>query len=154
MYSSLAVCKKIMQLAEARKIGEISPMKLIKLAYISHGISLAAWNKKLFDDDVIAWLYGSVVISIYDAVKKYGSSPIHSGEFDYVNEDVTGDNLEAIESAVNIYGEFTAIQLSKITHSKNTPWYKTRNDFLNLSNIIPNDDIKSHYRDILGLPGE
>lgn len=134
MPSTYAVCQEILRLGKERKpaINDISPMKLIKLVYISHGINLAVLGKPLFNEDVMAWQYGPVIVSIYEKVKKYKRDPIHPDEFGDADaeEDMYEGNRKAIECAMDIYGELEAGQLSK---------------------IIPNEDIRKHYREILRI---
>lgn len=152
MLSTYAVCREILRLGKDRGIDDISPMKLIKLAYIAHGISLAVLEEPLFADKVVAWRYGPVIKSIYDAVKQYKYRTINSDLFDYADEVISPDQKEAIKCAMDIYGELTAGQLSTITHEKGSPWYRTHSWVTNLFGItIPNDDIKAHYKQILDI---
>ncbi|RYE90398.1 MAG: DUF4065 domain-containing protein [Cytophagaceae bacterium] len=51
---------------------EVTPMKLLKLVYISHGWSLALLNEPLINEAVEAWTYGPVIPSLYQELKEYG----------------------------------------------------------------------------------
>lgn len=151
MPSPYAVCREILHIGKERNIGDISLLKLIKLAYISHGICLAVLDKPLFEDQVEAWRYGPVIVRIYDAVRHYKSQPISTGIFDHVEEEVVGDDLEAIKCAMDIYGKLSALQLSTITHRKGTPWHQVKKRWFPGS-VVPNELIKNHYIEILSVP--
>ena len=64
---------------------ELSPMKLIKFAYIAQGSALAAYKKCLFRETIEAWKYGSVVPDLYHNLKKYGDNTVRV-PFAYVDD--------------------------------------------------------------------
>lgn len=152
MISTYAVCREILRLGKKRGIDNISPMKLIKLAYIAHGINLAILDQPLFADKVVAWKYGPVITSIYDAVRQYRNRPVEYDLFDYTDDRMDSGNLKSIEYAMDIYGELTASQLSTITHEEGSPWYQTHSWLTDIfGGTISNDTIRTHYKQILGL---
>ena len=51
----------------------LTPLQIMKLVYISHGWMLGLYNKSLFKQPVLAWLYGPVVSDIYHGLRKYRS---------------------------------------------------------------------------------
>src|SRR5882724_82988 len=70
METSLSIANYFIK--KARESGaEMTPMKLIKLVYISYGWYLAFANKPLINEKVQAWKYGPVVPSVYQEFKKF-----------------------------------------------------------------------------------
>ncbi len=127
----------------------ITPMKLLKLVYIAHGWHLALTGEPLIDEDVEAWKYGPVIPSLYRRYRDYGNSPIGadgvSGYVGFSNELRIAPFLERIWE---VYKDYTAIQLSSMTHTSDTPWYhiwhgKGGRHYLGAN--IPNDLIRTHY---------
>lgn len=122
---------------------EVSPMKLMKLAYIAHGWHLALEGESLFDNRVEAWKYGPVMPDLYHATKKHARSFIP-------RKLITGNgSLPAkssfISEILDIYGKYTAIELSSMTHQSNSPWQQVYRD--GESDIqIPNNLIAEHYK--------
>lgn len=121
--SALDVAKYIIELAE--EIGEpVTNMKLQKLLYYTYAWYLVENDKKkLFEEPIMAWKYGPVVISVYEAYKSYGA--------DSIKEAIDGDagkldaaTKEIIEDVFNIYAGLNAIELANLTHSER-PWMET-----------------------------
>ncbi len=132
---------------------ELTPMKVIKLCYISHGWYLGLFDDQLLDEVIYAWKYGPVVDTVYKEFRKYGSSQItelykddHCNEYPMPDDKVKGF-LNAIWKA---YGNRTGVELSSLTHQPNTPWDITWNKNggkKEMYSIIPNDLIKAHYKE-------
>lgn len=148
MCTSYAICKEIMAVGETNSIKDISPLKLIKLAYICHGYFLAIKEKPLFDDPVEAWQYGPVIRDIYFAVKHFKGSPISARIFDGVNENIPEHAKEVIATVMKLYGGMSAMQLSTITHREGTPWSDTQKKLFK-NKVIPNELIMKHYKQFL-----
>lgn len=105
----------------------LSPMKLIKLVYLAHGWYLALEHEPLIDEPVVAWQFGPVVESIYQEFKKFGNDQIT--EFAKINEQeaisrLSNDKiaLAILDRVWEVYGKYTAIQLSNLTHKPGSPW--------------------------------
>lgn len=58
------------------------------------------------------------------------------------------EEISIIDRVIDLYGGFTAGDLSMLTHRKGTPW-KQHYDENIVWNDIPNDTIKSHYEEIV-----
>jgi len=118
--------------ADKEGIKDMTPMKLIKLVYISYAWSLAIYQNKLFNERIEAWRYGPVIPSIYHEFKRWGDSPIK--QFSVNSELQTGgisypvirkDDFETyriVETVWKIYKNKSGIDLSSITHEKGSPW--------------------------------
>lgn len=103
----------------------ISPMtqkKLQKLCYYAQGWYAGLTGKKLFDNDLEAWVHGPVCPKLYEKYKIYGYNEIPK-----VNTNITNEELKGIvEQIYRIYGKLDGDQLEELTH-KETPWLNARN---------------------------
>jgi uncharacterized phage-associated protein len=120
----------------------LTQMKLQKLVYIAHGWSLASRSKPLIDAKVEAWKWGPVIRPLYGAYARYGSDPIApSDDAPEIDESGVEDLLEAVWE---VYGGYTAAELSAMTHRDGTPWSSVYEP--DAKNVIPNSLIKAHYK--------
>ncbi len=131
---------------------EITPMKLVKLVYISHGWYLAYNSKPLITEAVQAWKYGPVIESVYHLYKNFGSNPIiekyHQSNRS-AKEEISIEDKEFLDSIWNNYGKYSGLQLSTLTHQSNTPWdivWNQKGGSKNKSAIIGTDLISEHYK--------
>ena len=130
---------------------DLTPMKVIKLVYISHGWYLAYRKKSLISDSIQAWKYGPVIPILYRSLKHYGSNQIEA-LIDIDNDNKINDSEYKVsdEDAVFLdiiwdhYKKFSALQLSTITHKRDTPWSVTY-DGTTFGKIIPNSIIQEYY---------
>ncbi len=141
MHDSRAVANYFLDLAE-REGQQIDPLKIQKLVYYAHGWHLALRKRALITETVEAWKFGPVVPRLYEAFRKFGSSPITEKAcgvieldsapipFEYNIEsnpyrDEVAYAKSLIESIWKVYKKFSGLQLSTMTHAEGTPWYKT-----------------------------
>jgi uncharacterized phage-associated protein len=145
-YSSLHVANKIIDLAHQEK-KSLSPLKLIKLVYICHGWCLALNNRPLIFEDVMAWKYGPVIPELYREIKKYRANDISEKIELNDNMIIAEDDKSLIEEVYHKYSRFSAVELSAMTHKKDSPWHLIwhRNNW----GIIPNKEIKHYYEKLL-----
>lgn len=54
----------------------VSNQKLQKLLYYAQAWYLVEYGKKLYEDDIEAWVHGPTIPSVYRKYKKHGSYPI------------------------------------------------------------------------------
>lgn len=145
MNSSVIVANRFLDLAEANN-DQLTPMQLLKLVYIAHGWMLGLNGKPLINDKVEAWQYGPVIPALYQHVRKYKGDAVtkkinmifDKGALDADEDDIVGQVYKA-------YGQKPAMQLSRITHAKGTPWelvYEPGSFGL----TIPTDIIEDHYK--------
>lgn len=142
-YSAKAIANYFIEIAN-REGKQLSPMKLQKLVYFAHGWYLALYDEPLLDEKVEAWRYGPVVPSLYHEFKSYGSGKIDHyatdidlDDFEIVTPKVPNDReLKAfLEKVWEVYGGFSAVQLSNMTHEPNTPWASTWDGPSSLSDL-------------------
>ena len=124
----------------------VTPMQLLKLAYIAHGWMLGIHGKPLLVENAEAWKYGPVIPSIYHSYKKFGGNPIT--ELPKTEpEGLSEEEKDLIRQVWGIYGKYTGLQLSALTHKPDTPWDTTRR-LVGLGATISNDLIEDHYHSL------
>lgn len=106
-----------------RKLGPMTAMKLQKLCYYCYGHHLAWEERPLFPERFEAWANGPVAPALYG---------MHRGRFALHDGDINGDpnaldpgEKESIDLVLSAYGEFSANQLSQMTH-REKPWVCAR----------------------------
>ena len=131
-------------------------MKLQKLVYFAHGWHLAYGEGPLIPDEIEAWNYGPVIESLYRELKHYGSGEITSPilEIDFRNNifsaqapTIDNPNLnQFLGNVVGVYGGFTPIQLSNMTHMPGTPWQRLKVKYPHDRSLtIPNELIRDYF---------
>lgn len=148
----------------------LSPMKLQKLVYLAHGWHWAIADGPLINEVVEAWKFGPVIPSLYHEFKRFGSGSIQDERFSKAARDRTGgwtlvscempdDTDEAavaravIDRVWEVYKDYSAVQLSNLTHEPDTPWHKTWDRMGSLKmrgKDIDEEEIKSHFKQLAG----
>lgn len=146
-YSAAAVANAFLDLAK-QEGRALTNMQLQKLAYIAHGYSLALLDEPLFYNHVHAWKWGPVIPKLYLPLHIYGAgevtSPVPTDEPPVPPD---SQQMAIIRSVWDAYGQFSASQLSAITHQEGTPWSETwrREQY----DQITNDLVADYYRRLL-----
>ena len=141
----------------------LTPMQVNKLAYISHGFTLAIRNEPLFPDKVQAWKYGPIIPSIYHEFKDYGGGLITAFKYcgtalndtkaakdrlAFLESRIPKSHISIINEVLEKYGHFSGLGLSTITHEDGTPWDQ-RYHAGKLGVEIPNSLTKKYYKEQL-----
>ena len=133
-------------------------MKLNKLAYFSHAWYMGNCHVELFPEDVEAWPHGPVIRSLYVEFHDAGRDPITrlGTRLEIKNDEVTfvtpkhdGSLDDFFESIWGVYGQYTGIQLSNMTHDPGEPWTIVAEQYgydLKAKPTIPSEIIESVYR--------
>ena len=166
MISAEAVANFFIDKAGQTGCGDLTPMKLQKLVYFAHGWHLGLWSKPLIDEKIEAWQYGPVIRTLYREFKEFGNNAIarkaknvryddgqvveYEPDIGESNEhDVVADLLDRIWE---IYGDYTPIQLSNLTHEDGTPWDQVAasfgNDLPRRMIHIPNELIQTYFESL------
>jgi len=133
----------------------LTPMQVLKLAYIAHGWYLATQDEPLLSEAVQAWKYGPVVPSVYRMYKDFGRDEITSTRFNPALRDEYSDlksdanTIDVLDRVYMKYGCLDGLQLSALTHAPDTPWDITWNHSGGNQRegvVIPNNLIKDHYK--------
>jgi uncharacterized phage-associated protein len=138
----------------------ISPMKIQKLLYITHGYGLVECKDPIIDEVFEAWKFGPVLSSLYQECKEFGSGTISRYIKDIdpetgVRSSVPLPDDEAINDIIDFvwkeYGDESAISLSDWTHVRGGPWDKvTKGGTAVLRHQdVPNELIKAYFEETM-----
>jgi len=104
------------------RLGEMTAMKLEKLVYYCQGWHLAVHGTPLFDEPIEAWREGPVVPALYRRHKgRLRVADWPSGRPERLDDDARS----SIDWVVAKYGNFSAVELSEMTHHE-LPWRAAR----------------------------
>ena len=120
-------------------------LKLIKLCYIAHCISVSRFDKPLSNENPRAWPTGPIFKNVYTSFRLFFSPESLINRKTLCKGSLSSEAKEIIESVNDRYGKnFNGHQLSALTRKKKTPWYET---FIKGYIEITNEVIKDHYKD-------
>lgn len=107
--------------------GKISSMKLQKLCYYIQSWFYVKNRKPFFPHDYQAWRMGPVSPTLY----KFHKGLIDVSVRDLAQNDsskICDADKKFIDKVLNVYGRYTGLQLSNMTHSQD-PWIEARKGF-------------------------
>lgn len=159
---AIKVEQKLNALDVAQFILSVRPMshlKLQKLLYLSYEKFLKATGEKLFEEPIVAWKYGPVVESVYEAYKGNGSNPIPAEDDDDIllvshQLSVTPSfmrllssehgltSIDTITSVLTEYIDLSPWDLVEVTHQEGKPWKKVYR--VNENKVITDEIILSY----------
>lgn len=160
--SANAVANEFLDLAKEAG-GSLTPMKIQKLVYFAQGWKLGLTDVPMFEEEIMAWRWGPVTYSVYLEFRSFGNEPITRHAID-VQDDLAvyqpslrearepgeADRLKGfIDKVWAVYGLYTAIQLSKLTHQEGTPWAQVAAKFsgdLPMGVHIPKNLIRDYFK--------
>lgn len=163
-YEAKAIANYFLDLAKGQN-KQIDPMQMQKLAYFAHGWCLALKDAPLVIERIEAWRYGPVIRELYSAFRDAGSDPITHPAYDAVFRDnrcafrtpCINDQEEdgqiskdvarrLVEEIWKVYGGFSGIQLSNLTHERGTPWYETWQASQGKNATISDELMKTYFK--------
>lgn len=124
---------------------ELTQMKAMKLLYYIQAASLVVTNKRMFDNDIVAWKYGPVVEEVHH---KYAGCrgivvQISKQDVEDYKELENDDEAAAILNSIyDTYGHSSAYDLMRQTHSER-PWQETTRN-----QVISDKKIKDFYKNV------
>lgn len=161
-YTAKQVANEFLELAK-RDGRQLTPMQLQKLVYFAYGWYLAITGERLLNERVQAWQWGPVIPSLYGDLKPFGSGPITEPATDYFfedgkltfrvqrvhSDDEAQDQLarQVIAKVWNLYGKYSAAQLSSMTHAANSPWSRYYDQNVRGTDI-PDDAIRAYFQQL------
>lgn len=166
-HKALAVANYLIDHAAAQN-ARMSPMKLQKLVCYANGWYLTIRDQPLINEQVEAWPYGPVIRSLYHDFRHYGNQDIASKGTEerrirrpnratvwgvvtpvLSKEDPDGEFAMALLDKIwDVYGKYSAIQLSNKTHEEGSPWKQIYDQYhgkLLKGTDIPTDLIKKFF---------
>ena len=145
-YESRRVANHLIDIAYKHE-ESISIMRLLKLAYMAHGWTLAVCDEPLVNEDVEAWRYGPVIPLIYYAFRPHGAYNLKKVKI--LNEQPIIENVsDLMEDVYRVYKNVSDSQLYRLTHSPGGPWHKVYEPN-KLGIVIPNKLISDHFKNKL-----
>lgn len=138
-------------LAEAERQGfELTPLRLLKIAFLSHGWMLGLHRMPLARGPVEAWKCGPVFPALYHAIEHRGAARVRLSDLSLGDGELfDADERAVMTDSVRRYGPLTGAQLVELTHADSSPWDLTRHRAHWRNPVIPNDLIEFYYRKIL-----
>ena len=137
MLTAAKVAEYIIYEAQKRK-NPVTNTKLQKLLYFVQGSYLAKHNKKAFEDNIIAWEYGSVVKDIYYKYSLYGAEPIIV--VDKLNSKISIMLSEIINIVLEAFLNTSQTDLIEETIKRGSPW-----SYTDIDDTISVEDIKQYF---------
>lgn len=123
----------------------ISNLKLQKLLFYVQAYFLVESGSKLFEEPIVSWKYGPVVVEAYDEFKSYGAAAISDPIIEYTEFELSDDSFDfsvithrfsndlievgvrvAIDVVLQAYANYSAIDIMRKTHNED-PWMSTEN---------------------------
>lgn len=146
-YSANEIAKWILASIDREAGDAITHLKLQKLVYYAQAWSLALRGEPLFDEELRAWAHGPVADSIFQEYKHLGWEAIPAPtDVPNLSEEVR----EHIGSVIEVYGDFSAKHLEKMTHAEG-PWKAARGNLspeARSNAVIPKAHIAEFYRNL------
>ena len=142
MYKAIDVARWFLRFNESERrmsddVEGISNLKLQKLLYYAQGCYLALYGIPLFEDEIIAWQHGPVVIDVYHEYKEFHANVI--SKFDAPSVGFDANALDVMEWVYREFGQYTAWALRDKTH-REAPWRETE-----ITDVIGIDKIKKYF---------
>jgi uncharacterized phage-associated protein len=152
--SPFAVARFMLDRAAEEGVADVTPMKVLKLAYIAHGWVLCFTDSPLLSEPVQAWQYGPVIPSVYHYFKEFGAKTVPQSTTIALPQISSDDKVKDVLLGVwKSYRSFSGLQLSAMTHQPGTPWHEAWNELGGKHMrcvTIDNMKIRDHYRKLAG----
>lgn len=145
MNKALDVSLYILKYCCQNSVCNCTNKKLQKLLYYVQAWSLAMRNKKVFAEDIEAWLHGPVVPTIYHKYKEYSYMPIKEDLSSFDSNIFDDDDKKIMDAVLSKYSKFDADFLEMRTHIEK-PWLESRQQG---KKVIPDDSMKSYYSSLI-----
>lgn len=144
------VAKYIISLDSMRPEPDVTQLKLQKLLFLAQANYLAATGRRLFSEQTEAFENGPVIDAIRRLFQSYGRKIIAPDSTAWNITALPADARRFVDSIWELYGDWSATALWKLTHTKGAPWdqYYRENSF---HTVIPDDAIRDFYREDVQL---
>lgn len=138
---SVLLARYIIQQAQKKGIYDMSITKLQKLLYAFDGGMLAN-DINIVNENCKAWQYGPVYPKVFKKINPDDFEKDYSKlEFPEITNSKYKNEIEAMVNAVlDVFGKYTAVQLSSWSHMEGSPWSQTA-----INQIIPKELIKEYF---------
>lgn len=142
----------------------ITQLRLYKLLYFSHGWHLVERQKPLVWNYFEAWQHGPVIKVVRDNFSSFGAEPIDrfSSAFDLdlgriieLPHRLQVEDELFVEGIIRAYREFTAAELSQMTHAVGSPWERVWQSDSPVGRFglrLKNDEILKDFQHVVDKP--
>lgn len=127
--------------------GNMTQKKLQKLCYYAQGWYLGITGKKLYNEELQAWVHGPVSPILYEEYREYGYREIPQEHSSIAQNELR----DLINQIYRIYGELDGDQLEYLTHQEE-PWNSARiglEPFESSNNVIDTSVMEKYFREKL-----
>ncbi|MDR1658398.1 MAG: DUF4065 domain-containing protein [Deltaproteobacteria bacterium] len=99
--------------------GNLTPLKVQKLLYFSQAIHLADHKTPLFNEEILIWSYGPVIVEIYNLLKHYREEEINTlikqttaenNKSETITPTIDNDDKQTIDFLNNIWTVYAPIK--------------------------------------------
>ena len=114
-----------------REIPPMTPIKIVSLAYIAHGMYMAFHDgKPLVSEKVRAWTYGPIFPELFNAIRIYGNDavlevPLCQREQISYDVRLSPKETKFVDAVYKSYKHGSDTQLIALNHAVGTPWHDT-----------------------------
>ncbi len=144
MLNCFDVANYFLVLVDRESGDSITQLKLQKLVYFAQGISLALFNKPLFNEPIEAWEHGPVARVLRKTFGAFEKNAIPApGEIDF--DIYSQQEKELIYKVYSVYGEHTAYYLRQLTH-EHPIWHEA---FSSPTAIITQEKMEGFFKSII-----
>lgn len=127
---------------------DITHLKLQKLLYYAQSWYLANYGKPLFEEEILAWTHGPVILSVWH---KYKTCTWQSLLPEQVITEIDDCIAKFLELVYQSYAHINAKTLEKMTHDE-LPWREARGNLpleAKCTTPISIKTIKTYYGDLI-----
>jgi len=154
-YDARAVANYFLELAQ-RDGKLVTPMGIEKLVYFAHGWKLGVYGTPLINQRIEVLKYGPSIRDLVNEFRRFGNDPITSPAsvfergpdgtfaptFPEISKSQDPATARLIDQVWSAYKNFTAIQLSNMTHEAGSPWCKAVD---NNQTFMDDESIKKYF---------
>lgn len=155
-YSSLLIADYIL----SKHDYIFTSFKLIKMIYIAHGRTLAAFDKPLIHDRIEAWRYGPVIPVLYHELKMWGDKKIQNLHYcgtdinnaklckerlNFFKTIISSQECSIVDNVINEFGNRSFEDLQLLCHARGSPWDACYDGKMYAE--IPDERIKKYYKE-------
>ncbi len=139
MPKAIDLAKAFLKLSDPDSGDVLTNLKLQKLVYYAQGFHLALTGQPLFQEELVAWEHGPVVVELYRTLKDFGSSQVILDDT-IAADTFTEDQIDLITDVNKVYGQFSAWKLRDMTHNE-APWQQTERN-----GVITHDKLTTYFK--------
>lgn len=149
MLKAVDVANFFVDLSASMEEELMTNLKVNKLVYFAQAWSLVRLKRPLFEEDILAWPYGPVIKSVYDAFRPCGKNNIEHVFGCYSQDKFNDEELNLLVDVALEYGQYTSTTLVNITHKPNSPWSQVYKDHEN--SVISLESIRKYFSNLKPL---